>query len=244
MPKILKQWMRRTLLASQENLTALDDPYNVLARLLKKHVVTGILDAGASNGRVARKLLRLFPKAKAYAFEANPAYAEVLNQYAAEDSRVLPQMSALADAPGIIELNVAQSPGVTSLFRPAARLRQIHPMETEIRRVERVPAVRLDDWVEQNRVPAIELMKFDIQGAELLAMKGAEKTLRETTLVVYTEVFFNPMYEGGAVFAEIDLFLRTCGFLLYNLYKVRADARGMLNQANAVYVKADALETP
>jgi hypothetical protein len=60
-------------------------------------------------------------------------------------------------------------------------------------------------------------------------------------LAIYTEIFFNPMYEGGAIYSEIDLFLRSCGFSLYNLYKPRADQGGMLEQGNAIFVKAEAL---
>jgi hypothetical protein len=44
------------------------------------------------------------------------------------------------------------------------------------------------------------------------------------------------MYEGGAVHAEIDLCLRESGFLLYNLYKPKTDAHGVLKQADAIYV--------
>lgn len=237
MAKVFNEFVRRTILSKYDNLVALDDPYLVLARLLKKHDVTAILDAGASDGRVTRKLLRQFPRATAYAFEANPAYTKSLEQAAAEDPRIIPQMVALSDVRGTIELNIAESPGVTSLFRPAERFRQMHPSETGIRKVERVGTVPIDDWVRETGEPSLELMKFDIQGAELRAMKGGKKTLTESTLVVYTEVFFNPMYEGGAVFSEIDLFLRSCGFMLYNLYKTRADAKGMLDQCNAVYVK-------
>ncbi len=72
MAKLLKTFVRNTLWSGQDNLMALDDPYYVIRDLLKDQKVTGILDAGASNGRVARKLLRLFPDAKAYAFEQNP----------------------------------------------------------------------------------------------------------------------------------------------------------------------------
>ncbi len=47
------------------------------------------------------------------------------------------------------------------------------------------------------------------------------------------------MYEYGAIFSEIDLFLREFGFVLYNIYKPMSDDNGLLNQANAVYVHAE-----
>ena len=86
-------------------------------------------------------------------------------------------------------------------------------------------------------------MKLDIQGGELAALRGAEGLLRSGTLAVYTEVLFNPLYEHGALFGEIDQFLRTCGFALFNLFKPAADERGLLLWGNALYVHVERLES-
>jgi FkbM family methyltransferase len=242
MPRLLASLIRRTLLSREQNLQALDDVYEVLSRLLADREITGILDAGASDGRVTKKLLRCFPKANAYGFEPNvPQYGEAWRQLMAEDKRMHVAHMALADAAGELELHVAQGVGSTSLFRPRDRYLDMYPGQTAVERVDRVPVVRLDDWLAANGSPRIQLMKFDIQAAELRAMKGAEQTIRDQVLAIYTEVFFNPMYDGGAIYSEIDLFLRSCGFSLYNLYKPRADRGGMLEQGNAIFVKAEAL---
>lgn len=242
MAKWLKRLVRRSLLRREQNLQALDDVYEVLGRLLDGREVTGILDAGASDGRVTRKLLRCFPQATAYCFEPNvPQYGEAWRAYAAEEPRARVAHLALADEAGELELHVAQGVGSTSLFRPRTRYLDMYPGQTAVERVEKVPVVRLDDWLDENGAPPIQLMKFDIQAAELKAMKGAEQTIRNQVLAIYTEIFFNPMYEGGAIYSEIDLFLRGCGFSLYNLYKPRADRGGMLEQGNAIFVKAETL---
>ncbi|MBT7162339.1 MAG: FkbM family methyltransferase, partial [Victivallales bacterium] len=189
-----------------------------------------------------KKLLRCFPKATAYGFEPNvPQYGEAWRTLTAEDKRLRIEHAALADEEGELELHVAQGVGPTSLFRPRARYLEMYPEQTPVERVDKVPVVRLDDWLASHGSPTIQLMKFDIQAAELRAMKGAEKTIRNDVLAIYTEVFFNPMYEGGAIYSEIDLFLRGCGFSLYNLYKPRADGRGMLEQGNAIFVNPERL---
>jgi FkbM family methyltransferase len=242
MAKLIKQLVRRTLLRKEGNLVALDDVYEALSRLLAGQSITGILDAGASDGRVTKKLLRCFPTATAYCFEPNvPQYGEAWRELTATDDRLRIAHVALADEKSELELHVAQGVGATSLYRPRARYLEMYPDDTPVERVDKVPVVRLDDWLAENGSPAIQLMKFDIQAAELRAMKGAEKVIRDHVLAIYTEIFFNPMYEGGAIYSEIDLFLRSCGFSLYNLYKPRADQGGMLEQGNAIFVKAEAL---
>jgi hypothetical protein len=85
------------------------------------------------------------------------------------------------------------------------------------------------------------MIKLDIQGAELKALRGASRILDEEVKLIYAEVSFHPLYEGGTTFGEVDGFLREHGFVLYNLYKVRADAKGMLDQANAIFLHAGRL---
>ncbi|UCE49370.1 MAG: FkbM family methyltransferase, partial [Phycisphaerales bacterium] len=83
---------------------------------------------------------------------------------------------------------------------------------------------------------SIELIKLDIQGAELKALRGAARMLEDSTLIVYTEICFNPLYEGGALYGEIDLLLRDYGFGLYDIYKPKCDSRGLIMWANAIFV--------
>jgi len=83
-------FIRGKLLRKNNNLVSLDDPYEVIHRLLKDRQITGIIDAGASDGRVSKKLLRKFSCANVYAFEPNPIYREALQQYAKKDSRFHP----------------------------------------------------------------------------------------------------------------------------------------------------------
>lgn len=60
-------------------------------------------------------------------------------------------------------------------------------------------------------------LKLDIQGAELFALSHATARLRRA-LVVHTEVEFLPMYKGQPLFAEVDQFLRTHGFVLHTFH--------------------------
>jgi len=88
---------------------------------------------------------------------------------------------------------------------------------------------------ETGAVP-IQVMKFDIQGGELNALRGAAGLLKKSVALVYTEILFNPLYEGGALFSEIDLCLRNSGFVLYDIYKPRHHRDGKLLWANAIFI--------
>ena len=100
----------------------------------------------------------------------------------------------------------------------------------------------IDDWIVENGNPSIELIKFDIQGNELKALKGADRTLKGSVLLIYTEVCFQPLYDDGALFGQIDMFLREYGFELHDLYGPKYNSDGMLLWANAIFVHRPRIE--
>ena len=233
--------IKKKILRKDQNLISLEEPYDVMRHLLRGHPVTGILDAGASGGHISERMLRKFPDAHAYAFEPNPLYQQVLQGYAARESRFHPQFAALTDREGSAQLHVTEAAGNTSLLNPTEKLRQIDPVGGAVKEDVCVPIVTIDRWAKDNGVPAIQAMKFDIQGHELAALKGAAHTLGTSTLLIYTEIWFNSVYEGGALFSEIDLFLRAHGFALYDIYKPKYNRNGLIQWANAMYVHAERL---
>lgn len=88
----------------------------------------------------------------------------------------------------------------------------LSPLETV--RNEKVKTERLDTVLAD--VAAVDLLKLDIQGFELAALRGAD-TLLERTNVVHCEVEFTPFYSGASLFSEIELYLRSRGFELVDI---------------------------
>lgn len=229
-------YIKKKMLGINQNIVSLNEPYEVMKRLLRDHEVTGIIDAGASNGRISKRLLRKFPAAQVYAFEPNPFYTETLKQYAKDEPRFHPQFLALSDHEGSATLNVTKSPGVTSLFAAGERLKEIEPDGASLESLEPVELVTIDQWTERNGDPTIQLMKFDIQAAELKALQGAARILQSSTLMVYTEIWFNSVYDGGAIYSDIDLFFREYGFALYDMFKPKYGPKGLIMWGNAIFL--------
>ena len=77
-------------------------------------------------------------------------------------------------------------------------------------RTESVRTHRLDDVLPEGPV---DFLKLDVQGAELMVLRGAEHTLARTA-VVHCEVEFSPIYAGQPLYPEIHECLAARGFVL------------------------------
>ena len=64
----------------------------------------------------------------------------------------------------------------------------------------------------------IDFIKVDVEGAELDVLRGGKATLRDKRVLgVKTEFWWDPILRGQPSFAELDIFLRECGFYLFDL---------------------------
>ena len=64
----------------------------------------------------------------------------------------------------------------------------------------------LDSFCKNEQIERIDLLKMDVQGGELGILKGANQLLAQQKIdVIYSEVFFVPMYQNQPLFGEISL---------------------------------------
>jgi FkbM family methyltransferase len=99
----------------------------------------------------------------------------------------------------------------SSLLALKEHLRE-HP---HVREVAQRPLVTttLDALLAEKGVPyeRFDVMNLDIQGAELLALRGATRLLPHLR-AIYTEVNTKELYEGCALVGDLDAFLAGYGF--------------------------------
>jgi FkbM family methyltransferase len=131
-------------------------------------------------------------------------------------------------------LNYCQAPGMTSLLQPnTAVLGLFHgfPDWGKVVSTEAVDTVRLDD-IEATR--GVELLKLDIQGAELMALRHGQERLRDV-LVVQTEVEFLPLYVDQPLFSDVEQFLRPFGLMFHRFYPTVSRVVRPLVVGNDIY---------
>lgn len=99
----------------------------------------------------------------------------------------------------------------SSIFAATGTLKQRWPDLAETGRLEPARSRTLDTLLAERAFGAVDVLVVDVQGAELLVLKGATQTLGQVKAVV-SEVSTQALYEGGVLFDELRAFLHSHGF--------------------------------
>jgi FkbM family methyltransferase len=181
--------------------------------ITKLHLPVGgtFVDAGAHIGYYSLKAARVVgPKGHVIAIEPNPDTLRQLrdNIQASGANVIAVQPVACSDSEGELDLFAAAraNTGKTSLSRANAQ------QSGGVSAVYHVRARPLDAIIQETGVSRVDVMKIDVEGAELLVLKGAKQTLARYRPVLIVEVTDELLQSMGASAAELREFLRSQGY--------------------------------
>jgi FkbM family methyltransferase len=81
---------------------------------------------------------------------------------------------------------------------------------------ERVPADRLDDVLRREALTRVDVIKVDIEGAELRALRGAVETLERFRPILFVEISERALRNQGCTSGDLLAFIAQQGYDLYN----------------------------
>jgi FkbM family methyltransferase len=190
-----------------------------------------IVDGGANRGGTIDLFLKQYKNPTIHAFEPIPELVDVLRNRYGNNKNIFIHGMALGVANNPISFNVVDNLVSSSILSPTETNRNYHGSKMDIKQTVEVPMVRLDNVLDDD----IDILKLDLQGYELEALRGCGSLL-DSTKIITTEVEFIPLYEGQPLFADIDTFLRSHNFKLLNLYDLWTHPDGQLTAGDAAYL--------
>jgi FkbM family methyltransferase len=129
-----------------------------------------------------------------------------------------------------VKLNItnnSQSSSILNLKKHSELYPHINVINEEI-----VASRTLDDlFSNKYKIKKFNFLNMDIQGAELLALRGAKNILKNID-AIYTEINFQELYEGCALAQDLDTFLKE-----YNFTRVRTVTPEHPSWGDALYLK-------
>lgn len=159
-----------------------------------------IYDLGANVGTWSLLAKSLIPNARIHSFEPLPKHqAEFLHNLADSEHVTLHPIALGADN-ARKTLHVTDFSDASSMLQPA----EASWSDFGVHEVSRLPlrVFRLDDYRAANQLPYPDLLKLDIQGYELEALRGAPECLASARAII-AEVSFVEYYKGQCLFHEL-----------------------------------------
>lgn len=198
-----------------------------------------IFDVGACTGEVTFQYNYLFRNSIIYSFEPFIPSFEILQKNTSKLPNIKCFNVALSDVSGQIDFHVNKSYTTCSILAT-------HPdsgknwNEEALCTTEKIKinSITLDDFIVQNQIEKIDILKLDTQGTEYQIIEAASKSISQNKIsLIYLEIIIMTTYQQQKSFDEILLLLRSKGFVLYNLYNYSYTNLGELRQVDAIFTR-------
>ena len=180
-----------------------------------------VFDVGANVGELTLLFSRFVADGgSVHAFEASSAAFKRLELVcnAAERHNVVLNHLALSDKNGSIRLHI-YGDALSSFNSQAARPLKNYGLDFEPIGVEETLATTVDDYCAREKIERIDLLKIDVEGAELQVLRGARRMLKSKRIACLTFEFGQTTFDMGNSAEEIEVFLKEMNYKIRNLVK-------------------------
>jgi FkbM family methyltransferase len=196
---------------------------------------TSILDVGANRGDWSEMATRVYPSARVCLVEPQLEMKGALEAFCAKNPGAF-HVFAGAGARAEVRTLTVWDDLAGSSFLPHKN----DDLAKEGRQRE-IKIQTIDDIIRSSGMPVPELIKLDVQGFELEALKGASSTfgrtevyILEVSLVAISDV------PGHPQFADVVDFMLARGYVAYDFAGfIRRPSDGALGQCDICFVKKD-----
>lgn len=204
---------------------------NVLTRDLKM-----VVDIGANRGQFALAARRWSPQARVVSFEPLAGPADIFCREFEGDNQVVLHRTAIGPTSMKHQMHISARDDSSSLLPISSAQTAMFPGTGEVAITE-VRVGPLNEFVVAEDVSAPAILKLDVQGFELDALRGCESLLHRFAWV-YVECSFAELYEGQALAHEVIDWLHERGFVLSGVYNISYDREGKAVQADFLFERS------
>ncbi len=215
------------------------NPWQAQKTLLQRMGIASpvVFDVGAHHGETIRDYRTIWPDARIVSFEPDPRNFQVLSDRCGQLPGVTLVNAAVSDHVGTAVFFVNEHDATHSLLPRATATRRYYPTWAGPRTRIDVGTTTLDAYAAEHGIDTVHVLKLDIQGGELLALAGADRTLRDRgVLIVHTEAFFVPHYDGAPLLHDLWRRLAELDFSLLDIHNLHHARNGQLRFGEALFV--------
>ena len=214
-------------------------PFEIQKRLLGQKNELIIFDVGAYIGDIAVTYKKMFPQSTIHCFEPFPDSFQKLNNLCRDESIKAHQI-AFSNKKGKTTFHTNVDLSCNSLLPPTEGEFKCYSAKSIKDGEIQVDTDTIDNFCVDAGISGIDILKLDVEGAEVKVLEGASKMLSHQVIkLIYSEVMFIPHYTGGCLFHELAAFLDKYGYTLLNFYHLRSAKNGQLRWGNAIFLSPE-----
>jgi|SRR5215469_4494526 len=198
-----------------------------------------VIDVGAYVGDFSVAILAHQPWAKIHAFEPLPAAFRTLQKTLAPFGDVELRNVALGRVREERDFLVNNFEKASSFLVTGAIMdKRPWGVDFSTKEMLRVPIVTLSDYLREQHIGQVRLLKLDVQGFELEVLAGAESVLGRIDWI-YTEArLVEGVYRGAPLANDIFVYLNQRGFKLQRMVGVTADDEGNMLECDMLFQRS------
>jgi FkbM family methyltransferase len=213
------------------NLARTQIPFGLLVLQALGFRPKGILDIGAFEGAFARMARHFFTQSPILMLEAQPGKEEQLKAIAAQlpdvDYRIVLLGTENRADVAFHHVYAAINSSGSSLYEEQTR----YPRDTIS-----LPMHRLDDVLAEMPGREFDLLKVDVQGAEIDVLRGGVRTLAGIEAIVI-ELSLLEYNKGAPLIGEVMGWLAEQDFALFDVFPVSRIPTGALLQVDGIFLR-------
>lgn len=208
----------------------------LLQHLINHFRIETILDVGANAGQYAEELVQHGYKGKIYSFEPIPSVFLSLAKTCKKYQNIEVLNFGMGSKEAELTINVSENLASSSILRVNEASLAAEP-KTRTTHQEKVLIKTIDSFFNSKSLEEEVLLKLDVQGYELEALRGAILSLPRIKLI-QSELSFTKLYYGGPLYDEVVSFLAEQGFEVFTIIPGFRDERsGRMLQADGIFVR-------
>ncbi len=196
-----------------------------------------VVDVGANRGQFSLFALHAFPDAKIVSLEPLAVPAARFRRVFAKERRVTLHHAALGPKTGQHTMHVSGHDDSSSLLPITATQGQLFRGTNEVR-TETVRTGPLSEFLDGSSIEEPALLKLDVQGYELEALRGCGELLEKFEYVC-AEGSFIELYEGQVLADELVAWLGERGYELVRSYGAVTDEHERTIQTDMLFKRSE-----
>lgn len=203
--------------------------------LIKRLSIQTFIDVGANKGQFSLLVRNHHSKARIYGIEPLPEPGNTYEALFEDDTDTVLFRCAAGARRDTLSINLSGRTDSSSILQITSAQEKAFPGTAHVGS-QLVSVEPLDELIDPEHIVSPLLIKLDVQGYEVEALKGMPLLMAKADYL-YVELSFQPLYAGQPLASDVLSWLAAEGFDLAIVNDVTRSSNGISVQADVLFVK-------